>query len=110
MLVRAPPVLAPFRCSHTSSTSDTKSVQIPIADHNHGPAPSTVPTVRAAHGHVLFPPETQTAVAAVAAADVQSSFIPESELFGAPSPVALLLVEECGVLLYVVSRRARRRR
>ena len=92
MLVRAAPVLAPLRRPHTSSTSDTESVEVAITNNYNPPPSSTVPAVRPAHGHVLLPPETQTPVAAVAAAHVQAGFIPKAELLGAPSPVALLLV------------------
>ena len=92
MLVRAPPVLAPLRRPDPSSTSDTESVEIAIA-HNYNTSTSgTVPAVGTAHGHVLLPPEAQAAVAAVAAGDVQASFIPKAELLGAPPPVPLLLV------------------
>ena len=110
MFVRAAAVLAPFRRSDPSPSRHSQSIEIAVTDHDHGTAARAVPAVRPAHGHVLFPPETQAAVAAVAAADVQSSFIPKPKFFGAPSPISFLLVEERRVLSYVVSRRARRRR
>ena len=94
MLVRPSPVLAPLRRPDPSSTSDTESVQVAIADDDHTSTSGTVPAVRPAHGHVLLPPEAQAAVAAVAAADVEPRFIPKAELLGAPPPVPLLLVEE----------------
>ena len=92
MLVRAAPVLTPFRRPDPSSTSDSQSIQITIADDDHTSTSSAVPAVRPAHGHVLLSPKAQTPVAAVAAGDVQASFIPKAELLGAPSPVALLRV------------------
>ena len=92
MLVRSPPVLAPLRRPDPSSSRDTESVQVAITNNYDTPTSSAVPAVRPAHGHVLLPPETQTPVAAVAAAHVQAGFIPKAELLGAPSPVALLLV------------------
>ena len=92
MLVRAAPVLTPFRRPDASSSRDTESIEVAIADDDHTSTSSAVPAVRPAHGHVLLPPETQTPVAAVAAAHVQAGFIPKAELLGAPSPVALLLV------------------
>ena len=95
MLVRAAPVLAPLRRTNTSSTSDTESIEVAITDHNHTSTPRTVPAVRPAHGHVLLPPETQTPVAAVAAAHVEPRLVPKAELLGAPSPIPFLLVEEC---------------
>ena len=110
MLVRAPPVLAPLRRPDPSSSRDTESVQIAITHHYNTPTSGTVPAVRPAHGHVLLPPKRQAAVAAVAATHVEPRLVPKAELFRAPSPVALLLVEERRVLFYAVSRRARRRR
>ena len=92
MLVRAAPVLAPLRRPDAPSTSDTQSIEVAIADHYHTSAPRTVPAVGTAHGDIFLPSKRQAAVAAVAAADVQASFIPESQFFGAPPPVALLLV------------------
>ena len=102
MFVRASPMLTPLRRSHTPSTSDTESVEVAIADDDHTSTSGAVPAVRPAHGHVLLPPETQAAVAAVAAADVQASFIPKAELLGAPPPVPFLLVEERRVSSYAV--------
>ena len=101
MLVRAPPVLAPLRRPDAPSTSDTESIEVPIADDNHTSTSRTVPPVRPAHGHVLLPPKAQAAVAAVAATHVQAGFIPKAELLGAAPPVALLLVEERRVSSYV---------
>ena len=92
MFVRAAAVLAPFRRSDPSPSRHAQSIEIAVTDHDHGTAARAVPAVRPAHGHVLLPPETQTPVAAVAAAHVQAGFIPKAELLGAPSPVALLLV------------------
>ena len=57
MLVRAPPVLAPFRRPDAPSTRDTESVQIAVADDYNTSTTSTVPPVGTAHGHVLLPPE-----------------------------------------------------
>ena len=70
MFVRASPMLTPLRRSDPSSSRHAQSIEIAVTDHDHGPAARAVPTVRPAHGHVLFPPETQAAVAAVAAADI----------------------------------------
>ena len=70
MFVRAAAVLAPFRRSDPSPSRHAQSIEIPIADHNNGTTPSTISPIGTAHGHVLFPPETQAAVAAVAATDV----------------------------------------
>ena len=94
MLVRPSPMLSSLRRSHTSSTSDTESVEVAITDDNDRPTSGTVPAVGTAHGHVLLPPKTQAAVAAVAAGHVESSLVPKAELLGAPSPVPLLLVDE----------------
>ena len=94
MLVRPSPMLPSLRRSHPSSSRDTESVEVTITNNYDTPTSSAVPAVRPAHGHVLLPPETQTPVAAVAAAHVQAGFVPKAELLGAPSPVALLLVEE----------------
>ena len=92
MLVRAAPVLTPFRRPDPSSTSDTESVQVTIADDDHTSTSGTVPAVGTAHGHVLLPSKGQTTIPAVAAADVEPRLVPKAELLGAPSPVALLLV------------------
>ena len=70
MFVRAAAVLAPLRRSDPSSSRHAQSIEIAVTDHDHGPAARAVPAVRPAHGHVLLPPETQAAVAAVAATDI----------------------------------------
>ena len=57
MLVRAAPVLTPFRRPDPSSTSDTQSIEVAIADDDDTPTSGTVPAVGTAHGHVLFSPE-----------------------------------------------------
>ena len=92
MLVRPSPMLSSLRRSHPSSSRDTQCIEVAIAHNYHTPTSGTVPAVGTAHGHVLLPPEAQAAVAAVAAGDVQASFIPKAELLGAPPPVPLLLV------------------
>ena len=94
MFVRASPMLTPLRRSDPSSSRHAQSIEIAITHNYNRAAARAVPPIGPAHGHVLFASKRQAAVAAVAAADVQSSFIPESEFFGAPPPVALLLVEE----------------
>ena len=102
MLVRPSPMLPSLRRSHPSSSRDTESVQVAIADDDHTSTSGTVPAVGTAHGHVLLPPKTQAAVAAVAAGHVESSLVPKAELLGAAPPVPLLLVEERRVSSYVV--------
>ena len=110
MFVRASPVLAPFRRSDPSSSRHAQSVEITIADHDHGAAARAVPPIGTTHGHVLFSSEREAAVAAVATTDVQSSFVPKPKFFGAPSPVALLLVEERRMSSDMICCGARRRR
>ena len=110
MLVRPSPMLPSLRRSHPSSSRDTESVQVAIADDDDTSTSGTVPAVGTAHGHVLLPSKRQAPVAAVAATHVQAGFIPESQFFGAPSPVPFLLVEERRVVSDVSFCGARRRR
>ena len=70
MLVRASPVLAPLRRSDASSSRHAQSIEIAITHNYNRAAARAVPPIGTAHSHVLFSPETQAAVAAVAATDV----------------------------------------